>query len=208
VACSSAVDIAFEFLNERDNINEILPIQIKFLDTFISHRYDIIVGMNTIRKHNVIFKLPKRFSSEITIQGGMEPGQLCSLSPIESNIRSPNLDRSGAKRPRKPATPHMTPYDSEDITGSLGFREPALSWESDGDVDTVSDLPTKVYGSVNFKLQCYELLREFSDVFSRTIDSSPSRVTPMELKLDIEKWHMHAETSKGIACNLHLNRRR
>jgi hypothetical protein len=83
----------------------------------------------------------------------------------------------------------MTPYDTEDITGGLGFKEPALSWDSDGDGSTDSDLPTKVYGSVNFKFECYKLLREFSDVFSRTIDASPSRVTPMTLKLDTDKWH-------------------
>jgi hypothetical protein len=52
----------------------------------------------------------------------MESDQLCSLSPIESNIRGPNLTRSDATRTLKPATPHMTPYDTEDKTGGLGFK--------------------------------------------------------------------------------------
>ena len=189
ISCSSASVLTLTFLNERDNVNETTPpIKLKFLDTFISNRYDIIIGLDTICDYNIIFKLPKRFSNGTEVQGVLEFGQLSSLSPIESNTRSPNLDPREAKRPRKPATPHMTPYDSEDITGGLGFKEPALSWESEGDCIDV-DLPTKVYGSVNFKLECYKLLREFSDVFSRTIDSSPSRVTPMTLNVDHDRWH-------------------
>jgi hypothetical protein len=121
-------------LNELSNINETVPIKLKFLDTFISNKFDIIMGMDTICTHNILFKLPKRFSSGTGIQGVVESGQLSSLSPIESNTRSPNLDPRETKRPRKPATPHMTPYDTEDITGQLGFKEPALSWDSDGDM--------------------------------------------------------------------------
>ena len=100
------------FLNELTNQYETIPIKLKFLNTFISKQYDTILGLDRICTYDIIFKLPKRFSSGTMIQGGMEPGQLCSLSPIESDIRSPNLDHRKAKRPRKPATPHMTPYNT------------------------------------------------------------------------------------------------
>ena len=113
ISCSSASVLTLTFLNERDNVNETTsPIKMKFLDTFISNRYDIIIGLDTICDYNIIFKLPKRFSSGTEVQGVVESDQLCSLSPIESNTRGPNLDPREAKRPRKPATPHMTPYDS------------------------------------------------------------------------------------------------
>ena len=190
---SSTIELHFAFLNERVNNLETFPISLKFLDSLHSKRYDLIIGLRTIKEHNLLRKLATRFFSEPVEGGVVESDQLCALSPIEHDTRSPNLDYADAKRDAKPSAPGMTPYDAEDISGGLGFREPALSWDTDVKASTSDDdIPRKVYGSVAFKEQCFALLREFRDVFSRTIDSTPSRVTPMQLDVDYARWHQPA----------------
>ena len=105
---------------------ESFPISLKFLDSLHSKRYDLILDLRTIHEHNLLRKLATRFFSEPVEGDVMEPGQLCALSPIEHNTRGPC-----AKRDAKLSAPGMTPYDAEDISGGLGFREPALSWDTD-----------------------------------------------------------------------------
>jgi len=133
-------------------------------------------------------KLAKRFSNETEDGGVVETGHLSALSPIGHNTRSPNPEIGVGTTRAKPSAPAMQPQDLQDITGGLGFREPALSWEDFGEANTTK-LPTKVYGSDSFKHRCYVLLREFADVFSSTIDTTPSRVTPMTLQVDLDQWH-------------------
>jgi len=53
--------------------------------------------------------------------------QLSSLSPIESNTRSPNLNPRKAKRLWKPDTKYVTQMNTETIIGYQGYKEPALS---------------------------------------------------------------------------------
>ena len=212
--CSNSRIIMFEFLNESCNVNEIVPIKFRILSNLHSKHYDIIIGLDTLRQHNILIKLANRFSSETSVsrntesQDVVETSYLASLSPIEKNTRSSNLNAGGSTDTSKLApmkSPHHHTHDfivtspppptqrsHEDITGGMGFREPALSWDADVEDADGSSLPTKVFGSDAFRLKCFAILREFRDVFSRTIDSSPSHVAPMVLNVDLEKWHRPA----------------
>jgi hypothetical protein len=94
------------------------------------------------------------------------------------------------------------------IIANIVDKETLLDYESDTDyIDwpdnpyEISDKPVpsssewslvdkiQLSGSVLLQKQIYECCKDFIDIFSETVRSDPADIPPMELKVDLEKWH-------------------
>jgi hypothetical protein len=82
------------------------------------------VGIETIKKHNMILKLISRFSREMMDTGVVGSDQPDLLHPIEDNTRNPNCENQGTKKSRYTETIEIAAFDQEDLTA-----EPSVSWD-------------------------------------------------------------------------------
>jgi hypothetical protein len=190
--CNLCVHSVLSYINESNNEVEQIPITLTLLDSFKSQNFDIIVGIETIKQHNLILKFISRFSSEAMDTGVVGSDQPNPLSPIEDNTRSPNCENRGMKKPTYTKPIEIAAFDQEDLTAGLGFAEPSVSWDNVHTDSLLDNLPKEVYGSSEFKVKLYAMLNEFADVFSRTLRKHPSDVSPMVIEIDLEKWQVSA----------------
>ena len=56
-------------------------------------------------------------------------------------------------------------------------------------------------GSASLQEHIYELCEEFIDIFSETVRPNPADIPPMEIKVNLEKWH----SNKHRGCLLYTS---
>ncbi len=191
--CRSSCLAHMTFDDEVCKFKQTVPLRIRFLTVWHHAQYELIIGRHTLKQYNILRMLPTRFFSDgHSLPGGVGTDHLTPRASHVRNTPIPNLAAMAVRMSREMLSNPAIPHNDEDITGGLGFREPALSWELDIAEGNTSNYPTKVYGSAAFKENCNTLFREFASVFSRTIDTEPSRVAPMTLTVDHEKWERPA----------------
>ena len=79
------------------------------------------------------------------------------------------------------------PDDMEGL--DLLNHDPAQSWD-DSDNSTVDDtMPSEIHGSSRLQTQLRKLCREFYGIFSRTLSQEPAKLDPMNIEVEISKWH-------------------
>ena len=80
--------------------------------------------------------------------------------------------------------------DGDDIL----WKDPSLSWSDLERVDkesTIEDkIPHKIYGDPTLKAALKDLCIEFSDIFSRKLNSQPALVRPMTIETDLQAWQL------------------
>jgi hypothetical protein len=182
---TTLLKIKFNLIIKDDNGNPVdLPALearvVKLLD------YDLILGLPTISKFDLLPKLRS---------------QIYSTNPklVPNNIWE-RLDLLHAIKSSLISTP--TIVDKADLLDIIE-DEAEFSDEFNPlmDPSTYKDLETnlrrpKIFGSSNLRKELHKLHDEFLDIFSISIDPEPAKVPPMELKVDINKWHLPKNKTK------------
>ena len=75
------------------------------------------------------------------------------------------------------------------------WKDPSLSWSDLERVDkesTIEDkIPHKVYGDPTLKAALNDLcIIDFSDIFSKKLNSQPALVRPMTIETDLQAWQL------------------
>lgn len=173
--------------------------------------YDLVIGLETIRKYKLIDKLRSIFvddeswynpNPEEAIYDHVEPAQRKQQQPITVSEAYLKAVHSLKEQPGQIAA--IVPKDKvlgripdggweeefdnkNDLPAALCEAE-AKSEGSSGDVPKEEELPV-IQGSSRLCRLLRRLIRRFKHIFSRTVRKTPAKVKPMTFEIDQEKWN-------------------
>ena len=202
---SHAYDIDFEFVNERTNKTEIIPIHAEVINC----RYDLIIGRPDIFLVDLCHKFPSLFSKSWSESKDLESE--ANTSPITKNMFGAVC--SECTHVRAAANPtHSEPLVERLVVSKDALLDP-IEPDWDGIVDRdcpwdsgpsqtseMNDNPDAIppenfHGSEDLKQRLRELTEAYSDIFKATLTSEPARVPCFELKLKPEAYQEWLQTA-------------
>ena len=156
-------------------------LEIKTLSSF-SKKYDLIIGMNTILKHNLLKSFAHRLQPAEEGQGDTGSDQPAPYTQLGANVPNPNLSNDSELL--------SSVHDISTIEGEedIPEKESALTWDAPLDSPAESNIPTKIYGSSELQAKLRALCTEFQDIFSRVLTTEPARIKPLTLEVDQTEW--------------------
>jgi len=172
------------------NFKQTINIQTTKLPNF-PKMYDIILGLNTILKYNLLNFFRARFEREENNMRGEKLG-LCKpeVSYAQLEIDSPSSNSHNVETQPVEELAANTAEAVQIVTDDADIpeKDAAVSWiDGQAEENKLNAIPTNMYGTIEFQNQLKELCTEYKDIFSRSLRREPARVPPMEIDMEPEK---------------------
>ena len=163
----------------------------------IEMRYDIIIGLKTILKYNLLPILNSFFQNQYTfsvgagassllVQGTVQPRDISSLEVTTTNsqvgYRLPKEHFFGATE---------WDYDGTEDLVTISDLLPNID-ATDGGNQSALDCVPRLMEDTPFHRSIQALCLEFRDIFSRTVMPTAAAVPPFKLEVDDQLWHVKA----------------
>ena len=187
---------------------------------------DMIIGYNTLRHYRILKVLLPELVDDDTPEGsGWSRPDPRFLSPI-GGPHKPAQTQEGSEDVSKGAQiilPFLGELETiaairqadESLQGSspkyegedVAFRDPNAPWE--GDLKETSRLNTDEIhlqmlekgippnASVFLRTELIRLYRRYIKIFDTSVRSTPAKIEPLELQVDVEKWNSDSTKNRG-----------
>lgn len=199
--CNSKVCDVFgicKTINESFNIDIILKneitnqiLKINIFTRVITSDYDLIIGLPTIKKYNLINHFSYKFIADAKLD--VLPSSIGDI-PQSHELKSITelFVLKGAAMQIGEIKPKRMLLDIEPDADDLidEFRNQSL-WDTTINSEfNLSDI--QIEGSDSMKNSIANLIIEFKDIFSSSLENTPALLPPMELKVDEAKWKVNS----------------
>jgi hypothetical protein len=161
----------------------------------ISSDYDLIIGLPDIRRYNLLNYFSYKFCANVvpdrsqsSIGGPSQRHELVQSTEL-SVVTLAALHEANIKPKRM-----LLDYeeDADDLIDELVHTSP---WEiAESDISNYNLTDIRIEGSEQMKESIKNLISEFQDIFSPTLDSNPALLPPMELKINTAKWEVKSNS--------------
>lgn len=186
--------IKFCFNNDVNNKTEVITIPVFILT---NATYDLLIGRETIHKHKLLTKLTNHFNGEF-------------VESSSATVPVAESSKANMRRHESHASVNSSSYSDKVSPQRLGelilkkdllddeFREIIDDEIDEYELPAISDVfkdethLITILGSEYLKQELAKLVKEFSDVFSTTVPSTPSKLNPLILEVDKTKWCVKA----------------
>ena len=193
VACIGKISCKLIVRDKRD-VEQTLTLQFKILETLA---YDIIVGREAMARHD-LYHLARPTD---TVDDSSHEAQwqnhttqwLSAIHPTAGTVPPSHQTRvafAPVKSVAKEDALDVEPDDTDDMSelaGDLG-EVPDYTHVDSTTLDDILSLVT-FHGTPDEQRQLKELVTNYKDIFSKTVNSEPALVTPMEIEVDIAEWN-------------------
>jgi hypothetical protein len=207
--------IALQVSYFPENLNKYASMKLK-ATILNSSPIDLVIGRNSIRKHNLFTEIPSQLVARPTMSKVTSlPVPACckdSGSTCDCQPKGRSLLPDGSPKGRfSSQRADLAVSETQGILGVLVDNSENILGRAAADVDEIDEassgtfLPWSsrffdtdplskihVFGDEVQRKQILDLCEEFRDRFSNELDETPAIVPPFDLKVDETKWKVRA----------------
>ncbi len=145
----------------------------------IQSDFDLIIGLPTILKYNLLSKI---FHSEpiASLISEDSDADLTQYQPIIDDTSMLSMLETKELRELLPGA------DKEDPSFQMYDEDIILSYEVE--VNPIDPLVHTIEGSIQLQFNIRKLLRKYSDLFSTHVRATPAKLEPMKIGADLAGW--------------------